>query len=57
MSTWKLAISGKIISFLKANNLEVSDVDAIVLGFDGNAAFEKYYSELAQNAFAATTQL
>ncbi|MFD1603279.1 beta-ketoacyl synthase N-terminal-like domain-containing protein [Flavobacterium artemisiae] len=50
-------VEAKVISFLKANNLEISDIDAVVLGFDGNAAFEKYYSNLAQNAFANTTQL
>jgi 3-oxoacyl-(acyl-carrier-protein) synthase len=46
-----------IIAFLKANNLEISNVDALVLGFDGNAAFDSYYKNLAGKTFAQTTQL
>ena len=50
-------IEAEIISFLKSNNLEISDVDALVLGFDGNTAFENYYKNLAENAFAKTSQV
>ncbi len=50
-------IEAEIIAFLKSNNLEISDVDAIVLGLDGNITFDAYYRNLAENAFAKTPQL
>ncbi|WP_264535738.1 beta-ketoacyl synthase N-terminal-like domain-containing protein [Flavobacterium sp. N1736] len=50
-------IEAETKSFLKANNLEISDIDALVLGFDGNIDFEVYYRNLGENAFANTTQL
>ncbi|WP_431243575.1 beta-ketoacyl synthase N-terminal-like domain-containing protein [Flavobacterium sp. P21] len=45
-----------LISFLKANNLEIADLDAIVLGFDGNSDSDSYYRNLSDNAFAETPQ-
>ena len=50
-------VEAAIISFLKSNNLQISDLDAVVLGFDGNLAFESYYKNLTENAFAKTPQL
>jgi 3-oxoacyl-(acyl-carrier-protein) synthase len=50
-------VETKIISFLKSNNLQISDLDAVVLGFNGNLAFDSYYTNLAENAFAKTPQL
>jgi len=50
-------IEAEITSFLKSNNLEISDIDALVLGFDGNADFENYYRNLAENTFAKTPVL
>jgi 3-oxoacyl-(acyl-carrier-protein) synthase len=50
-------LEAKIHSFLKSNNLDISDVDAVVLGFNGNADFENYYKFLAGNTFAQTPQL
>jgi 3-oxoacyl-(acyl-carrier-protein) synthase len=50
-------IEAEIKSFLKSNQLEISDIDALVLGFDGNVDFEIYYKNLAQNAFAEIPQL
>ncbi|OOV19485.1 3-oxoacyl-ACP synthase [Flavobacterium cheongpyeongense] len=50
-------IETEIKSFLKANKLEISDIDALVLGFDGNVDFEIYYKNLAENAFAQTPVL
>ncbi|QSW91259.1 beta-ketoacyl synthase chain length factor [Flavobacterium endoglycinae] len=44
-------------SFLKLNNLEVSDIDAVILGFDGNVDFENYYKNIAENTFAQTPVL
>ncbi|TDO83812.1 3-oxoacyl-(acyl-carrier-protein) synthase [Flavobacterium chryseum] len=50
-------IEDEVKSFLKANQLEVSDIDALVLGFDGNVDFEVYYKNLAEKAFAQTPVL
>jgi 3-oxoacyl-(acyl-carrier-protein) synthase len=50
-------VETEIKSFLKSNNLEISDIDALVLGFDGNADFEIYYRNLAENAFSQTPVL
>jgi 3-oxoacyl-(acyl-carrier-protein) synthase len=50
-------IESEIITFLKTNNIEISNIDAIVFGFDGNITFNSYYKNLAENAFAKTPQL
>jgi 3-oxoacyl-(acyl-carrier-protein) synthase len=50
-------IESEILAFLKANNLEISDVDAVVFGLDGNIESDVYYKNIAQNAFAKTPQL
>ncbi|MEP6805691.1 MAG: beta-ketoacyl synthase N-terminal-like domain-containing protein [Flavobacterium sp.] len=50
-------VETEIISFLKANNLQVSDIDALVLGFNGNVDSDIYYKNIAENAFAETPQL
>jgi 3-oxoacyl-(acyl-carrier-protein) synthase len=46
-----------LISFLKVNNLQISDLDAVVLGFDGNSDSDFYYQNLSENAFSKTPQL
>lgn len=50
-------IETHITAFLKSNNLDVSDVDAIVLGFNGDVKFDSYYRTLTENAFSDTPQL
>jgi hypothetical protein len=50
-------VEAETLSFLKANNLGISDIDALVLGFDGNIDFENYYKNLGENTFANTPQL
>ena len=50
-------IESELITFLKTNNLEISDVDAVVLGFGGNIESDVYYKNLTENAFAQTPQL
>ncbi|MCV9932254.1 beta-ketoacyl synthase chain length factor [Flavobacterium sp. LS1R47] len=50
-------IETEIIDFLKLNNLEISDIDAIILGFNGDVEFDSYYKNLAENAFANTPQI
>ena len=41
----------KIKSFLEANKLKISDIDAIVLGFNGDIEFDDYYKILSENSF------
>lgn len=50
-------IESALISFLKTNNLQISDLDAVVLGFDGNSDSDFYYKNLSENTFAETPQL
>lgn len=45
-------IEAKIKTFLQSNSLEISAIDAVILGFDGNADFKNYYKNIAENAFA-----
>lgn len=47
-------LEAAIVSFLKSNHLEISAIDAVVLGFDGNVDFENYYRNLTENTFAQT---
>ncbi|WP_163398593.1 beta-ketoacyl synthase N-terminal-like domain-containing protein [Flavobacterium fluviatile] len=46
-----------LILFLKSNHLEITDLDAVVLGFDGNSDSDSYYRNLSENAFVKTPQL
>ncbi|MRX69675.1 3-oxoacyl-(acyl-carrier-protein) synthase [Flavobacterium resistens] len=50
-------VESALISFLKTNNLKISDLDAVVFGFDGNSDSDSYYRNLSENAFAKTPQL
>ncbi|OXA94395.1 beta-ketoacyl synthase N-terminal-like domain-containing protein [Flavobacterium hercynium] len=50
-------IEDEIAAFLSTNNLQVSDIDALVLGFNGNADSDIYYKTISEKAFAATPQL
>ena len=56
----KLAVNEvekKCIAFLEANGLQVSDIDAIILGFNGDVEFDAYYKILSENIFAKTPQV
>jgi len=50
-------VESKCIAFLEANNLQVSDIDAFVLGFNGDVEFDIYYKILSENKFAKTPQV
>lgn len=50
-------IESKIISFLKANSLEVGDIDAVVLGFNGDVDYDVYYKKLTESSFKNTPQV
>ena len=51
------AVEKKAESFLKSNGLQVSDIDAIVLGYNGDAEYDTYYKNLSENAFVNTPQV
>lgn len=50
-------VEAAIIAFLKSNKLEILDIDAVILGFNGDVEFDTYYKNLTQNAFANTPQV
>ncbi len=47
----------KVQQFLKENNLQVTDVDIIILGNNGDVDFDNYYEILQKNIFKNTQQL
>jgi hypothetical protein len=49
-------VSEKAVDFLAQNELQVSDIDAILLGYNGDAEFDIYYEKLAET-FAESMQL
>lgn len=56
----KLAVNEvetKIIDFLKTNNLEISDIDTIVLGNNGDLLFDTYYQQLSNTTFSTIPQV
>lgn len=50
-------VESRSIAFLEANGLQVSDIDAIVLGFNGDVEFDSYYKILSENIFENTPQV
>ncbi|MXN90011.1 3-oxoacyl-ACP synthase [Flavobacterium sp. Sd200] len=47
----------KLEAFLGRNGLSVNDVDAVVLGYNGDTEFDGYYNNLAQGVFKDTPQV
>jgi 3-oxoacyl-(acyl-carrier-protein) synthase len=50
-------VKEKLKDFLKHNNLNINDIDAVVLGYNGDVQFDGYYSELAATVFSEIPQL
>ena len=50
-------VEAKMIAFLEANNLQVSDLDAVVLGFNGDIEFDRYYKNISENILGNTQQI
>ena len=50
-------VEQQAIDFLQANGLAPADIDALILGYNGDAAFDSYYTALATNSFAQTPQV
>lgn len=49
-------VEEKMMSFLESNKLRISDIDVIVLGFNGDAEFDIYYKKLSENSFIHVPQ-
>ena len=45
------------LSFLKENNLTTKDIDAVVLGNNGDVEFDGFYNELTSDIFSNTQQV
>ncbi|MFP9115968.1 beta-ketoacyl synthase N-terminal-like domain-containing protein [Flavobacterium sp. RHBU_3] len=50
-------ITAKVEAFLGRNNIALSDVDAIVLGYNGDVQYDAYYNVLVQGIFKDTPQV
>jgi 3-oxoacyl-(acyl-carrier-protein) synthase len=50
-------VEAKMNSFLKSNGLQISDIDAVIFGFNGDVEYDSYYNNLATTAFANVPQV
>lgn len=50
-------VEAKIIDFLKSNSLILSDVDLLILGYNGDVETDNYYKLLSLNTFVKTPQV
>jgi 3-oxoacyl-(acyl-carrier-protein) synthase len=50
-------VEPKMMSFLESNKLQVSDIDAIILGFNGDLEFDEYYKLFSENSFKNAPQV
>lgn len=51
------SVSSQARQFLRDNNLNTSDVDALILGNNGDVEFDTFYNELTSKDFKNTQQL
>ena len=47
----------KIIDFLKSNAMQISDIDVVVLGYNGDVETDIFYKNIAENTFDKTQQV
>jgi len=50
-------IAAEATDFLSANGMQPADIDAVVLGYNGDVEFDTYYNELAKGIFAGIPQV
>lgn len=50
-------VEEKALSFLKSNKLQVEDIDAVILGYNGDVEFDTYYKTFLENSFKNTPQV
>lgn len=53
----EVEVQDQALAFLKANNLLTSDVDALVLGFNGDVNYDGYYHQFCDTLFEKTPQV
>lgn len=53
----KEKISEKVSEFLNAKRIEISDIDLVVLGNNGDVDFDGYYDQLSEGIFSKTAQV
>ncbi|MGB1307265.1 MAG: beta-ketoacyl synthase N-terminal-like domain-containing protein [Oceanihabitans sp.] len=51
------AVTIEALQFLKTNNLAIEDIDALVLGNNGDIDFDKYYTKLSKETFSNIPQI
>lgn len=50
-------LESKLLEFLKSNSLQIQDIDAVILGYNGDVSTDQYYTILSENCFAETPQV
>ena len=50
-------LDSKIESFLKDNETDISEIDVVILGNNGDSRFDHYYKDLQKGIFSNTCQL
>lgn len=53
----KEEVENKISTFLESNNLKITDIDAVVFGYNGDVESDQYYKELSESTFVSTPQV
>ncbi len=51
------SIEEKLVQFLSVNNFEISDIDVVILGTNGDVNFDGIYSDLQESVFKSTQQI
>jgi hypothetical protein len=52
-----IEVENKIVSFLASNDLKLTDIDTVVLGYNGDVDSDLYYKNLSNIVFANTPQV
>ncbi len=50
-------VETKMTEFLKSNNVDISDLDAVVLGFNGDVQFDDYYTTISEKMLVNIPQV
>jgi 3-oxoacyl-(acyl-carrier-protein) synthase len=50
-------VEHEILEFLTKNNLDISDLDAVILGYNGDVVYDAYYKNLSETIFENTPQV
>lgn len=50
-------VASRLQDFLKSNNLQINDIDAVILGYNGDINYDSYYKNLSENLLANTPQV